>query len=247
MSSLDSIRQVYRRILPSITPESFCVLCGEPCSGIVGHSNQNLICKPCLSDLPVITSPCSVCSMTLSAKNSAGVCGSCLHTKPFYQKSIIPLEYIFPATELIKQLKYNDKLLFSEIFSQILLDKIRQESWPLPEVIIPVPLHPFRLMKRGFNQSALIAKNISKELNIPIDLKSCQRIRNTLQQTGFNKSQRKKNIRNAFSICNKFSAKHVAILDDVVTTGSTVNEMAWVLQKAGAETIEVWACARTVV
>ena len=238
MSSLDSIRQVYRRILPSITPEVFCVLCGEACG--------DLFCEPCLSDLPVITTPCSVCSVTLSAKNSTGVCGSCLHTKPFYQKSIIPLEYIFPTTELIKQLKYNDKLLFSEILSQIILDKIKQENKPLPEIIIPVPLHPFRLMKRGFNQSALIAKNISKELDIPIDLKSCRRIRNTLQQTGFNKSQRKKNIRNAFSVSSKFSAKHVAILDDVVTTGSTVNELARVLQKAGAETIEIWACARTI-
>ena len=242
MSSLDSIRQVYRRILPSITPESFCVLCGEVCGG----SSQSLICEPCLSDLPVITTPCSVCSVTLSAKDSAGMCGSCLQTKPFYQKSVIPLEYTFPITELIKQLKYNDKLLFSEILSQSVLDKIRQESRPLPEVIIPVPLHPFRLMKRGFNQSALIAKNISTELNIPIDLKSCRRIRNTLQQTGFNKSKRKKNIRNAFSVSSKFSAKHVAILDDVVTTGSTVNELARVLQQAGAETIEVWACARTI-
>ncbi len=243
MSSLDSIRQVYRRILPSITPESFCVLCGEVCGG----SSQSLICEPCLSDLPVITTPCSVCSVTLSAKDSAGMCGSCLHTTPFYQKSIIPLEYVFPTTELIKQLKYNDKLLLSEVLSRIVLNMVKQENGHLPEVIIPVPIHPLRLMKRGFNQSALIAKTISKELNIPIDLKSCHRIRNTLQQTGFNKKQRRKNIRNAFSVNGNFSAKHVAILDDVVTTGSTVNEMARVLQKAGAETIEVWACARTVV
>jgi len=242
MSSLDSIRQVYRRILPSITPETFCALCSEVC----GNSNQNLICNQCLSDLPVITTPCLVCSATLSIKDTTNVCGSCLQTKPFYQESIIPLEYVFPTTTLIKQLKYKEKLFFSEILSQILLNKIKRENRPLPELIIPVPLHPFRLMNRGFNQSALIAKTISKELNIPIDLKSCRRIRNTLQQTGFNKSQRKKNIRNAFSIRKNFNANHVAIIDDVVTTGSTVNELAKVLQRAGVETIEIWACARTI-
>ncbi len=238
MSPLDSIRQVNRRILPV----SNCVLCSEVC-----HSSyQTLICEPCLSDLPVITASCTVCSTTLSIKDTANVCGSCLKTRPFYQKSIIPLEYTFPTTELIKQLKYNNKLLYSEILSKILLDRIKQNNDTFPECIIPVPLHPVRLMKRGFNQSALIAKTISKELNIPVDLKSCRRIKNTLQQTGFSKSQRKKNIRNAFSVRKNFSAKHVAILDDVVTTGSTVNELAKVLQQAGAETIEIWACARTV-
>jgi len=237
MKSLDSIRQIYRRILP----DSFCVLCGEKCD----DSNQAFICERCLSDLPVITAPCQICCATLSIKDVYKVCGSCLGTKPFYQKSIIPLEYVFPTTKLIKQLKYNEKLLFSEILSKILLDKVRQENQALPELIIPVPLHPFRLINRGFNQSALIAKPISNELNIPIDQKSCRRIINTLQQTGFNKNQRKKNIRNAFSVSSSFSAKHVAILDDVVTTGSTVNELAKILQLAGAETIEVWACART--
>ena len=241
MILLNSIRQVYRRTLPEV----LCVLCSEVCDD---HKTfqQIPICTPCLSDLPIITDPCHNCNTSLSIKNDSNVCGSCLHTQPFFQKSTIPLEYIFPTTQLIKQLKYKNKLIFSEILSKILLDKIQQEKSLLPECIIPVPLYPLRLVKRGFNQSALIAKAVSKELNIPVDFKSCQRIKNTLQQTGFNKNQRKKNIKNAFSVSNKFSAKHIAILDDVVTTGATVNELAKVLQHAGAERIEVWACARTI-
>ena len=242
MRSPDSIRQVCGRILPYIIPVSFCVLCGEKC----GSSNHNHLCKQCFSDLPAILSPCNICGDALSIKVSSNVCGSCLHTRPFYHKSLIPLEYSFPVSHLVKLLKYKDKVLVSSVLSQILLDRIRQDASGFPEIIIPVPLHPVRLMRRGFNQSALIAETISKELKIPLDQKSCRRIRNTSQQTGFDKSQRGKNIRNAFSVLNSFSAKHVAIVDDVVTTGSTVNELAKTLHHAGVEKIEVWACARTV-
>lgn len=253
MSSLDYIRQVYKQTLftrrnnPLLKTASFCILCGDR-SDDQNTANQGvLICLPCQNDLPTIKNPCAICGGLLASESNLSTCGKCLKTKPFYQKSIIPLEYDFPVTTIIKRLKFNEKLLFSGTLSNILLNKVleRSDPYPYPETIIPVPLHPFRLIKRGFNQSELIAKDLANSLKIPVDIKSCRRIKNTSHQTGFSDKERKKNIRNAFDVKNSFSAKHVAILDDVVTTGSTVNELARVLQQAGAETIEVWACART--
>ncbi len=251
MRSLQSIRQVYKQSLSHlksnylIEAKTFCILCGEKCNKIKTFE-RTLLCTACTKDLPLIENPCHVCGIPLPSKNSTTTCGRCLNTAPYYQKSTIPLQYEFPVTILVKQLKYNDKLLFSELLSQLLIENIQQNSNPVPEVIIPVPLHPYRLIKRGFNQSELIAKKLSKKLEIPVDLKSCKRIKNTLHQTNFTIKERKKNIRNAFSINECFSAKHIAIVDDVVTTGSTANELARMFQKSGTEQIEIWACARTV-
>lgn len=251
MRSLEYIRQIYKQTLltrrnyPLLKTTSFCILCGDKSDKQNSAKQGFLLCLPCQNDLPTIKNPCAICGGSLASKSNISTCGKCLKTKPFYQKSIIPLEYDFPVTTIIKRLKFNDKLLFSGMLANILLDKISERSDPYPETIIPVPLHPFRLIKRGFNQSELIAKELANSLKIPVDIKSCRRIKNTSHQTGFSHKERKKNIRNAFDVKSSFSAKHVAILDDVVTTGSTVNELARVLQQAGAEIIEVWACART--
>jgi ComF family protein len=244
MSYPDSIRQVYRRILPSFLPASICVLCDAICNEEDTPPGHRYLCNQCLSDLPFIQTPCYLCGDVLSINETTNICGSCLHKQSYYQKSIIPLEYSFPATNLVKNLKYKENFLVSGVLSQILIDRIKQDGSTRPDTIIPVPLHPVRLIRRGFNQSALIASILSKELNIPIDRISCRRIKNTQQQTGFNKKQRIQNIRNCFSVCSNFPAENIAIVDDVVTTGSTVNELAKTLLIAGAKSVVIWACAR---
>ncbi|MFK8066858.1 MAG: ComF family protein [Gammaproteobacteria bacterium] len=251
MSSFKSIRQVYKQSLLHFknshlsVSRVYCVLCGERCNK-TDTFKSTFLCSACKKDLPIINNPCQVCGMPLSLKSSTKICGSCLNNAPFYQQSLIPLQYNFPVTSLVKQLKFNNKFIYSEILSQILLEKIQQGSSSFPEYIIPVPLHFYRLIKRGFNQSELIAKSLSCQLEIPVDLKCCKRIRNTPHQTGFTINERNKNIRNAFSVNGTFSAKHIAIVDDVVTTGSTVNELARMFQKSGVEKIEIWAAARTI-
>ena len=120
-----------------------------------------------------------------------------------------------------------------------------------PELIIPVPLHIKKLRKRGFNQSILIAKWVSQAFNIPMDLKIIQRHQLTPAQVDLSRSERLKNLKNAFKFINKNKFKlsnirHVALIDDVMTTGATVNEISKILKQAGVEKIEVWCLARAI-
>ena len=109
---------------------------------------------------------------------------------------------------------------------------------------MPIPLHKTRYRQRGFNQSIEIARTVACELKLPVDLSSCQRYRNTPHQTSLPAKQRRKNLKNAFSLMKPIQVKHIAIIDDVMTTGSTVDELAALLKKAGASRVDVWACAR---
>ncbi len=113
-----------------------------------------------------------------------------------------------------------------------------------PDIIIPVPLHPSRYRERGYNQSLEIARTVSKRLELPLDYRHCIRTHATHSQTELTALQRRSNMRKAFAILKPIPYEHVAILDDVVTTGATVNELAKVLRKSGVKRIDVWACAR---
>lgn len=115
----------------------------------------------------------------------------------------------------------------------------------MPECIIPVPLHQQRLRERGFNQALELSRIISKQLNIPLNYSLCHRDKATPFQSGLSAKQRKQNLKNAFKVAKNHSYQHVAIFDDVVTTGTTVNELARQLKQSGVRTIEVWAIART--
>lgn len=125
----------------------------------------------------------------------------------------------------------------------LLADHLKQTA-ESPDLILPVPLHKARYRSRGFNQSIEIARTVAKEMQIPLDLTSCRRHRNTPHQTQLAAKKRFKNLKNAFSIAKPIHALHIAILDDVMTTGSTAHELAYVLKKAGASRVDVWVCAR---
>jgi ComF family protein len=109
---------------------------------------------------------------------------------------------------------------------------------------VPVPLADQRFRERGFNQAIEIGRELELQLSIPLRCDVVARIRDTREQAGLDRKGRRKNVRNAFKVLRPMDAQRIAILDDVVTTGSTVNELARVLRKAGAEHIEVWAVAR---
>ena len=113
----------------------------------------------------------------------------------------------------------------------------------LPERIIPVPLHPFRLIRRGYNQALEISRSVSERLGVPLDYRSARRTRNTLPQFSLNPSARAQNIRGAFTISNPGLSGTVAIVDDIVTTGHTANELAKQLKSVGASVVYLWACA----
>lgn len=146
---------------------------------------------------------------------------------------------------MISQLKFHGNLTYAPLLAHTFTQSINQRKNHIPDCIIPVPLHKTRLRERGFNQALELARIISKHLDITLDYTICQREKPTPFQSGLSAKQRQLNLKNAFSITKTHDYKHVAIFDDVVTTGTTVNELAKQLKLSGVEVVEIWAIART--
>jgi ComF family protein len=175
------------------------------------------------------------------------ICGNCHKNPPLFNRTISVLRYQSPITQVIARLKFGKKLVYSELLAQLLCEKLSStyQQIPFPQAIIPIPLHARRLRERGYNQVIEIARSVSKTLKIPVLSTHCIKNRATLAQSTLVAKKRAKNIKNAFSIKKPIDSQYVAILDDVVTTGSTVRELSAVLLRAGVKKIDVWCCART--
>lgn len=146
---------------------------------------------------------------------------------------------------MIHSLKFHQRYAHARLLGTLLAERILKEDTPRPDILIPMPLHPRRLKERGFNQSLEIARTVSRRTGTPIASDFCQRVRATEAQSQLHAASRQKNIHQAFAIQNGWRpSRHVAILDDVVTTAATVSELAKALRHAGVETIDVWSCAR---
>lgn len=210
-----------------------CLLCGA--------SSKDDLCNPCRSQLPQI--PVNHCPICLLPVTTPDICGVCLAKPPAYTRILSALHYTFPVDALIHSFKYQSNFAIAPILANLLIEKINISN--PPDFIIPMPLHAMRLRERGFNQAVEIGRYISRKHNINMLLDSCIRVRNTPFQAGLPWKQRKKNIRNAFFCKVDLSGKHVIILDDVMTSGATINELAKVLRQQGAETINGWVVART--
>ena len=229
---------LYRRLISAVYPPR-CVICGSP--GL----NDMDICEHCYQDLPWIESACLQCAIPL-ANNSGDqlMCGQCLRKAPVFDRSVSLFSYSGEAITLVHRLKFNEKLAYSRLLGSMLADVIDKKNIELPDCILPVPLYKTRLRQRGFNQSVELARPIANRFNIAIDVQSVKRVRDTKTQTGLDRIQRRKNINGAFHIAHTITAKHVAIVDDVVTTQSTVNELARLLKRAGVKRVDVWSIAR---
>jgi ComF family protein len=230
-----TLRYLERILLPAT-----CVLCAAP-----GQSDGFDLCAGCMSELPVNANACTQCGEQLTGSCEALLCGACLRKPPRYQSTYCAYRYSYPIDHLVRALKYHDRLAHARVLGELLARSLvhtRTEPWP--EMLLPVPLADGRYRERGFNQADEVAEQLRKRLAIPVRADLLQRKRATREQAGLDKSGRRKNVRNAFAMCAPLAAKHVAIIDDVITTGSTVNEIARVLKRAGAETVEVWAVAR---
>ena len=203
-----------------------------------------LLCADCSMDLPLNNKACPVCA---NPGENGIVCATCQQTNRQQIKQIFcAYRYEFPVRQLIQQMKFNSRLDIAVYFGKQLAALAAEQKVMQPDCIIPVPLHLSRLKERGFNQSLEVARIVSKETGVPIDCKICDRLLDTAAQTGLSARQRKHNIKGAFKINNVANSQYqrVIIIDDVVTTGSTVNELACALGKAGIAQVDVWACAR---
>lgn len=212
-----------------------CLACG--CE----LDNAESLCDCCGERLRRVPHPCGYCGQPNPVTGE--ICPACLRNPPRWQRMIAPLQYFGPTRDYLQQLKYFEAVHLAKTLCRQCLDPFRQ-SWPRPEVLLPVPLHRGRLLERGYNQADEIARIWSRELAIAVDRKALTRIRATPSQSGLSAGQREHNVRHAFAYQPKHEYRHVAIVDDIVTTGSTVTEIAKTLHRAGVEFVEVWALVR---
>ena len=210
-----------------------CLLCAAP-------SGAQMLCPACHASLPHIAHACPRCA----APSTKQVCGECLKHPPAFDRTRAALEYAFPADKLIQALKYGGQLALAKMLGEILAEAVADQS--SPEIILPMPLHPARLKMRGFNQALEIAKVIAKRRNIPLAPDIVQRLMETTPQAMLALDARHKNIKGAFSCDKDLRGQRIAIVDDVMTSGATLNELAKILKRAGAAKVDAWVVTRAV-
>lgn len=211
-----------------------CVLCGA-------YASTQPLCTNCSADLPLSpTAACPVCA--LSALDGK-VCGACLKEPPAFDLTLAAFSYGFPIDRLLHAFKYAGDLSLVGILAEPLARLAAEQ--PKPDLLLPMPLHPVRLRERGFNQSLEIAKPISRWLDIPLSTDACRRMRDTPTQAGLKWRERRRNVRGAFACDLDLNGKKVAVLDDVMTTGATLNEISRILKSRGASEVSAWVIART--
>ena len=212
-----------------------CLLCGSP-------NSSGVLCAPCHASLPWHDGPqCGQCALPTTAGET---CGHCLQTPPAFDRTIATLRYEFPLDVLIQRLKYHHQLALAPLLGNALAE-LASMSASRPDVLIPMPLHPSRLRERGFNQAQELARIVARKLDIPLLVQGAERIRATPPQVGLPWKERAKSVRGAFSSTVDLSGKHVAILDDVMTTGTSLHELSLALRRQGAMEISTWVVART--
>jgi len=231
------IKNFYSHLFPSS-----CSLCKAA-------THNEAICSPCREELPWLQSACQQCANVLKDDERASLqCGECLKKPPPYDNTLALFQYQPPVDNLILALKFSNKLEHAQLLGCLMAEVIMQHytTQQRPELIIPIPLHNKRLRERGYNQALELARPLAKKMQIPLSLKDCFRVNETKPQAASIAAEdRRKNIKDAFVINFAVPVKHVAIVDDVITTGSTVSEFSASLRKAGVEKIDVWCCART--
>ncbi len=202
------------------------------------------ICQNCLAQLVKNDHCCYRCGEILTPNiRTPALCGHCLKQPPAFDETSAPYIYQGFIQHLISGLKFNSQFINARLLGQLLAEHIKTYN-EKPDLIIPVPLHKSRYKERGFNQAIEIARTVSKQLSIPLELNLCDRIRDTGQQSRLPAKARRKNLKNAFKANRPLKQQYIAIIDDVMTTGTTTQELASCLKKAGAARIDIWVCAR---
>lgn len=221
------------------------------CPRKVGWLNK--LCLDCLENLPYVSyeTSCPHCLLSQKTKNIL-YCADCNGGNlQDFEKLFAPFYYQGALPGLIQAFKFHKELGAGKLLSEFLLKFLKQHQVPgdYPELILPVPLHARRLRRRGFNQSYLVAKWIGKKLKIPVNFKILRRVRWTVPQVSLGREERLKNLKQVFQIQwpkNSAIPNHVALVDDVVTTGTTVNTLAKLLIQSGVKRVDVWCLAKAV-
>ena len=234
---INGLQITAERLLSLVFP-TCCRLCGTPVR------SQWRLCPACLDDLPWLGNACDRCSLPLPSIPGSILCGRCQQQPPGFDRALALFHYEPPVDYLIKRLKFSGELALCPLFSSLLAQRIHGRLAPLPDLIVPVPLHYTRLRERGFNQSTELARRLGQILDVRVDHRLCKRTRRTHPQSLLPRAERGKNLRGAFEVRGTSVAPHIAVVDDVMTTGHTGDELARTLKRMGAEQVETWVIAR---
>ncbi|MEO3991616.1 DNA utilization protein GntX [Pseudocitrobacter cyperus] len=221
-----------------LTVHSLCWLCQMPLA--IPHWG---ICSRCSRTLFTTQPRCPQCG--LPAAGGALVCGRCLRKSPPWNRLIAVNDYTPPLSGLIHQFKFNGKAELAPVLARLLLLKARQSGLPRPDSFVSVPLWQRRHWRRGFNQSDLLCRALAGWLGCTWHPDAIKRVRKTATQHQLSARLRARNLKNAFRLELPVKGLHIVIVDDVVTTGSTVAEISRLLLRNGAASVQVWCLCRT--
>ncbi len=234
-----AIRRVYdasRSLLHGLFPPR-CYLCLDP-----GQPPAFELCRGCEDDLPLNQPACPCCAA--GAPEAGRACAGCVARLRAFDAAFAPYRYEFPLVELIHRFKYRGQVSLGRILGTLLGRRLAERGRPRVDAILPVPLHPAREARRGYNQAREIAVFAADLLGLPVHEGLARRIRDTEEQAALPAFVRGENVRGAFEVRTSVPPLRVAIVDDVLTTGATAEALASALRGAGCRHIEVWAAAR---
>ena len=239
-------RACLTRLASTLLPCS-CALCGELADTVV--------CVHCRSRYAAPRgASCLCCANPLGPEAPAGHCGACLADPPAFDATLAAVDYEAPLDALVLGLKFGAQLPLAPWFAALLRDAAlaataAQPGWPLPDLLCPVPLGPRRLRERGFNQALEIARPLAEAMGIELQPRLAARAVETVAQSGVAPLERARNIRGAFAVSPDMAhlvrGRHVGVVDDVMTSGHTLNELAATLKAAGAARVSNLVFART--
>jgi len=238
---LREVDSLLGRLLPRA-----CVFCGL-------DGGQRACCAGCRDDLPWVLHPCRRCGAHLAPDQPRDYCGSCRLQTAGVSRVLSALHYEYPVDRMIAGAKFRQRLDLAAALGGLLSVYLRdypggpgrQLADELPDVIVPVPLHRRRLAVRGFNQAEEIAAPVAECFGLPLRIDACTRIRHTNEQTSLTGRARRRNLRAAFVGGRHLDGLRIAIVDDVLTTGTTACAVAAALRMAGASDTQIWTVART--
>ena len=215
-----------------------CVLCGG-----TGRWPAVDLCGYCEEDLVANTAACRGCALPLPTAGGER-CGACLRRARRFDAAFAPYLYEYPVDRLIQRFKYQGELSIGRVLGELMGRAVAARHVDLPHALVPVPLARAKQRARGFNQAYELARPLGRALSLPVRTDLCARTRMTQDQAALGGRARRRNVRGAFIALRANTPQHVALVDDVLTTGSTCEELARILKAAGVERVDVWAVAR---
>ncbi len=232
------MRKAWAEVLGSITDWLLprrCLLCDA-------KAGEDHLCPACAADLPRVGLACPRCAMPVA---TPGLCADCQRALPPFDAALAPLVYAEAVRHLLTAFKFHGRLSHGVPLAQALLEAVLDRGGDMPDALLPMPLHAQRLRERGYNQSLELARPLARTLGLPLLLHAVQRTRPSLPQMSLPQAARAANVRGIFEV-REALPPHVAIVDDVLTTGATAAELTRLLERHGCTRVEVWCPCRAV-